>query len=90
MVVLGFFISASVLTILFQIIFYICKFALVLVVPEEIIFTQATYFFGTELLIWPIALHLLTIFLMLLLKINIKIDNYHYEFKSIFINIGLN
>lgn len=90
MIGIGFLISAGILTILFQIIFYVCKFALMLVIPEEIIFTQATYFFGTELLIWPTALHLLAFLLMLLLKINIEIDPYYYKFRSILFNIGLN
>lgn len=89
MIIIGFLISASILTILFQAIFYICKFLLILVIPEETIFTQVTYIFGTELLVWPIALHIITVLLMLLLKINIEINPYRYEFKSIFINMEL-
>lgn len=89
MIIAGFCISIVTLTLLFQGIFYLCKFLLTFVVPESTIYTATTSLFGEELLVWSIVLHLVTIFIMLLLKINIKISDYSFKFESSFISLEL-
>lgn len=66
-----------------------CKFLLTFVVPESAIYMATISLFGEELLVWSIVLHLTTIFIMLLLKINIEISNYSFKFKSSFISFEL-
>lgn len=90
MILAGFCISIGILTLLFQGIFYLCKFLLTFIIPESTIYTATTSLFGEELLMWSIVLHLVTIFIMLLLKIKIEINDYSFKFKSSCINFELN
>lgn len=89
MIIAGFCISTVILTLLFQGIFYLCKFLLTFVVPESAIYMATISLFGEELLVWSIVLHLTTIFIMLLLKINIEISDYSFKFESSFISFEL-
>ena len=89
MIAIGFCITTVLLTLLFQGIFYLCKFLLILIIPENTIYTATTSLFGEELLIWSIVLHLTIIFIMLLLKINIEISNYSFKFKARCIDLEL-
>lgn len=89
MVIAGLCVSIGILTLLFQGIFYICKFLLTFIIPESIIYTATTSLFGEELLMWSIVLHLVTIFIMLLLNIKIEINDYSFKFKSSCINFEL-
>ena len=89
MVIAGLCVSIGILILLFQGIFYICKFLLTFIIPESTIYTATTSLFGEELLVWSIVLHLVTIFIMLLLKINIKISDYSFKFESSFISFEL-
>lgn len=89
MIISGLCISIVILTLLFQGIFYLCKFLLTFVVPESTIYTATISLFGKELLMWSIVLHLATIFIMLLLKINIEISDYSFKFESSFISLEL-
>lgn len=89
MIIAGLCISIGLLTLLFQGIFYICKFLLTFIIPESTIYMTTTSLFGEELLVWSIVLHLVTIFIMLLLKINIEISDYSFKFESSFISFEL-
>ena len=89
MVIAGLCVSIGLLTLLFQGIFYVCKFLLTFIIPESTIYTATTSLFGEELLVWSIVLHLVTIFIMLLLKINIEISDYNFKFESSFISFEL-
>lgn len=89
MVIAGLCVSIGLLTLLFQGIFYICKFLLTFIIPENTIYTATTSLFGEELLVWSIVLHLTTIFIMLLLNIKIEINDYSFKFKSSFIDFEL-
>lgn len=89
MIIAGLCISIGLLTLLFQGIFYICKFLLTFIISESTIYTATTSLFGEELLIWSIVLHLVTIFIMLLLNIKIEINDYSFKFKSSFIDFEL-
>lgn len=89
MIIAGLCISTVMLTLLFQGIFYICKFLLTFIVPESTIYMATISLFGEELLMWSIVLHLVTIFIMLLLKINIEISDYNFKFESSFISFEL-
>lgn len=89
MVIVGLCVSIGLLTLLFQGIFYLCKFLLTFIIPESIIYTATTSLFGEELLVWSIVLHLITIFIMLLLKINVEISDYNFKFESSFISFEL-
>ena len=89
MAIAGLCISIGLLTLLFQGIFYICKFLLTFIIPESTIYTTTTSLFGEELLMWSIILHLVTIFIMLLLNIKIEINDYSFKFKSSFIDFEL-
>lgn len=90
MIIPGLCISIVILTLLFQGIFYICKFLLTFIIPESTIYTATTSLFGEELLIWSIVLHLVTIFIMLLLNIKVEISDYNFKFKLSCINFELN
>lgn len=89
MIIAGLCISTVILTLLFQGIFYLCKFLLTFVVPESTIYTATISLFGEELLMWSIVLHLVTIFIILLLKINIEISDHNFKFESSFISLEL-
>ena len=89
MIIAGLCVSIGLLTLLFQGIFYICKFLLTFIIPESAIYMTTTSLFGEELLVWSIVLHLVTIFIMLLLNINIEISDYNFKFKSSFIDFEL-
>lgn len=64
-------------------------FYLTFIVPESTIYMATISLFGEELLMWSIVLHLVTIFIMLLLKINIEISDYNFKFESSFISFEL-
>lgn len=89
MISVGFCITTVLLTLLFQGIFYLCKFLLILIIPENTIYTATTFLFGEELLIWSIVLHLVTIFIMLLLNIKVEISRYYFKFKARCIDLEL-
>lgn len=89
MITVGFCITTVLLTLLFQGIFYLCKFLLIFIIPENTIYTATTSLFGEELLIWSIVLHLVTIFIMLLLNINVEISRYYFKFKARCIDLEL-
>lgn len=89
MIIPGLCISIVILTLLFQGIFYICKFLLTFIIPESTIYTATTSLFGEELLVWSIVLHLVTIFIMLLLNIKVEISSYDFKFKAKWINLEL-
>lgn len=89
MIIAGLCISTVILTLLFQGIFYLCKSLLTFIVPESTIYIATISLFGEELLMWSIVLHLVTIFIMLLLKINIEISDYSFKFESSFISFEL-
>lgn len=89
MITVGFCITTVLLTLLFQGIFYLCKFLLTFIIPENTIYTATTSLFGEELLIWSIVLHLITIFIMLLLNIKVEISKYYFKFKVRCIDLEL-